>query len=85
MATVIARRIRGYEELDEEQICYWHTDAGWLLYMPGCGIGGLKLHTVTENENGTITVQPSIKITGHKDGQPTEVHGYLTNGVWSDV
>lgn len=27
-----ARRIKGYEELDESVICYWHTaDEGWLL------------------------------------------------------
>lgn len=43
--------------------------------------GNLSAHQVTEHEDGTITVSPSILITGH-DGS---WHGYLEKGVWREV
>jgi hypothetical protein len=75
-----AKRIKGMSELDDSSICYWHTTDGWLLYFPYCGAGRLSLHTVVENDDETITVTPSIRVIGHKDGQPTMRHGYLING-----
>lgn len=81
---IAALRIGGYDELNEKQFCYWHTVDGWLLYIPLCGLGCLRNHTVVENEDGTISVTPSIKVTGHNQGKPIERHGYLTNGVWTD-
>jgi hypothetical protein len=33
--------------------------------------------TITQNEEGEVTVEPSI------DGGPGSYHGYLTEGVWS--
>ena len=80
----MARRISGFENLDEAEACYWKADGVWLLYLPGCGIGKLSAHTVTEHEDGTITATPSILMTGHKDGTPAQKHGYLTRGEWSD-
>ncbi len=41
---------------------------------------GVHGHKVTEHEDGTITVSPSILITRH-DGQ---WHGYLERGVWRE-
>lgn len=38
----------------------------------------LSKHNVIEHEDGTITVSPSILITGF-DGQ---WHGYLEKGIW---
>lgn len=87
------KRISGYSELDTKSICYWRAKNGedghsgedvWLLYIPKCGLGNLKNHSVTEHEDGTITVTPSILVTGHDSGATTEVHGYLTRGVWRD-
>jgi len=77
-----AKRIKGYEDLDDQQVCYWKADGYWLIYFPGCGVGNLRNHTVQEHEDGTITVTPSILTKGHDEGQPTEVHGYLTRGEW---
>jgi hypothetical protein len=37
---------------------------------------------ITENADKTITITPSILITG-ADGKPAW-HGYLTNGVWRE-
>lgn len=88
-----AKRISGHSELDAKSICYWRAKDGldghagkdvWLLYLPGCGLGDLSNHTVTEHEDGKISVTPSILVTGHEDGKSTQVHGYLTNGVWRD-
>lgn len=45
-------------------------------------IGSLTKHNVTVNEDGTITVSPSILIT-HWNG--TTWHGYLERGVWREV
>lgn len=41
-------------------------------------IGNLGNHQVEEHEDKTISVQPSILITGWK----TSWHGYLERGVW---
>lgn len=80
-----ALRIKGFEEIDESRICYWHTADGWLLYLPKCGVGNLKLHSVNEHEDGTISATPSILVTGHDAGQTIQRHGYLTRGIWSEV
>lgn len=44
--------------------------------------GRLGKHTVVENEDGTITVSPSILVE-HWSG--VSWHGYLENGVWREV
>lgn len=77
-----AIRVNGFSDIENDKICYYKTDNGWLMYFPNCGLGNLKKHTVTEHQDGTITVTPSILITGHENGKPTQVHGYLTKGVW---
>lgn len=53
----------------------------WMGNAPGMGLGGLRMHEVTEHEDGTITVSPSILI---DDGRRTW-HGYLERGVWRRV
>jgi hypothetical protein len=40
------------------------------------------LHTIVEHEDGTITVSPSILVTGSHGKQ---WHGYLERGVWREV
>lgn len=53
----------------------------WYCYPPveGSGPGCLQRHTVIEHEDGTITVTPSILITGSPE---RSYHGWLTNGIW---
>ena len=48
--------------------------------------GSLSKHTVTEHEDGTITVSPSILITmrGPEDVEKTW-HGFLEKGIWREV
>lgn len=49
-------------------------------------LGNLKNHTVTEHEDGTITVSPSIQIMAGSHRAEREVwHGFLEKGVWRTV
>jgi len=48
----------------------------WHCKPPDAPMGSLKDHQVTEHEDGTITVSPSIHL-------PDIFHGYLRRGVWS--
>lgn len=67
--------------LDDSQICYWKQDEAWWIYLPGAGAGELRDHTVTEHDDGTITVSPSI---GFYDQSGTRFkrHGFLRRGIW---
>ena len=84
MATIQARRIEKHEDLDDTEYCYYKSDGQWYLYMPGCGLAGLRNHTVVEHDDGTITVTPSILTTGHESGKSVEKHGFLEKGIWRD-
>lgn len=57
------------------------TDGVWYGRPPGNHMGSLERHEVTEHEDGTITVAPSILI---DDGR-SQWHGYLERGVWRAV
>lgn len=46
-------------------------------------IGRLTNHEVTEHEDGTITVRPSILL--GPAAPRKKRHGYLTRGVWKEV
>lgn len=61
---------------------YMYADGRWWAYAPGVGLSDLSNHDVTEHEDGTITVSPSILVTG-SPGDPT-YHGYLVRGVWQE-
>lgn len=78
-----AKRINGFLEIKSDEISYYKK-AGlvWMFYHPDCGLGSLEDHNVTEHEDGTITVIPSILITTKHKGKKVTVHGYLTKGVW---
>jgi hypothetical protein len=57
---------------------YGIHDGKWYGKTPNGYTCGLANHQVTEHENGTITVSPSILVS-----TDVEVwHGYLINGVW---
>ena len=61
-----------------------HPNGVWYARPPGCHMGSLEGHEVTEHEDGTITVSPSILLQeGDGKGGLKEVwHGYLRRGVW---
>lgn len=85
MSSATGRRI--YPD-NEGQMWYSEGDYGknpvdnnWYCRPPKGHTGCLKEHNVTEHEDGTITVSPSILIT--EAGQSW--HGYLEKGVWREA
>lgn len=55
----------------------------WFGCTPNGHMGTLGQHDVTEHDDGTITVSPSILVTTSADGRDVEVwHGYLERGIW---
>lgn len=55
---------------------YWRDDDGmWWVRPPNSGAGTIEDHEVTEHEDGTITVEPSI--------DAGTWHGFLRRGTWS--
>jgi hypothetical protein len=57
----------------------------WNVRPPGSHLGELHPdHQVTEHEDGTITVSPSILRRGGP-GMVDEWHGYLEHGIWREV
>ncbi len=58
------------------------VQGNWMIMFPDGRLGSLKLHEVVEHDDGTITVSPSILVTG--GGIATQIHGYLERGVWRD-
>jgi hypothetical protein len=57
----------------------------WRCRTPN-GMGGLlSQHDVTEHEDETITVSPSILVDWPNRDEPKTWHGYLERGVWREV
>ena len=53
----------------------------WVMMPDGNGPGCLRnLWTITDEDDGTITVDPSIW-----DNKPEGWHGFLEHGVWREV
>ena len=69
---------------------YSKAKSFWIVCTPNGEVGVLTKHTVTEHEDGTITVSPSILIYPHKgyDEDTKQAidmpgwHGFLERGVW---
>ncbi len=73
------------KHLNDTRICYWKDEDGmWWIYLPYCGAGILSKHEVTEHEDGTITVRPSILMYVHNNEAPSQRHGYLNRGEWQE-
>lgn len=66
---------------DTGSICYWTDDGHHMLYLPSGGLGNLDQHTVTNHEDGTITVSPSILLT-RPGNREVRRHGFIRRGVW---
>ena len=58
-------------------------DGVWYARPPGFMMGCLGNHDVTEHEDGTITVSPSILFEKRNENFPGW-HGYLEKGVWRE-
>lgn len=56
----------------------------WYVRDPDGHVGSLITHRVTEHDDGTITVTPSILDDSTYDGKPGW-HGWLERGVWRSV
>lgn len=54
----------------------------WYCCTPNLNLGNLSSHDVTEHEDGTITVSPSILVS---DSDGERWHGYLERGIWREV
>ena len=65
------------------------TNTVWGYYSPdGNGMGTLMLHTVREEDDGTISIRPgdgSSNSVLHSGGaQGKSWHGYVEHGVWNE-
>lgn len=60
-----------------------YADAPRQLYFrdPAGNIGRVERHTITEHEDGTISVSPSILV--ERGAAGNNWHGHLQRGVWS--
>jgi hypothetical protein len=56
----------------------------WYATTPNGLFGNLGRHTVTEHDDMTISVSPSILVTSGHDGRAPSWHGYLERGVWRE-
>jgi hypothetical protein len=65
----------------------WDHDGKWYAVPPGTDLlAGLAKHEVTEHEDGTITVSPSIEVSGGiHSHMVSHWHGYLERGIWREA
>lgn len=69
--------------LSEEEKGKWWAKPYWMVCTPNGHVGNLANHAVTEHEDGTITVSPSIVVTG--TGGVEYWHGMLEKGVFTTL
>lgn len=63
--TIQGRRVDQYEDTPGT---FWKADGKWYGMTPNGHLAGLANHNVVEHEDGTITVAPSIKVSGYVGG-----------------
>lgn len=84
MATVAGERVHAAEPhlLKPGQYGKWAQDGCWYAVPPGTDLlAGLAKHQVTEHDDGTISVAPSILVRGGARGS---WHGFLERGIWRE-
>lgn len=59
---------------------FWNAGGHWIAVSPNGEMANLSAHQITEHEDDTITVSPSIGI--RRGGPDFTYHGYLERGVW---
>lgn len=69
-----------------EPLAWDHGDFGrdpesgtWYALTPNGALANISGHTITEHEDGSITVTPSILV---RTAEEELYHGFLTNGEW---
>lgn len=60
---------------------YWKREGVWYGMTPNGMMANLANHDVTEHEDRTISVSPSILT---RRGHASSWHGYLERGVWRE-
>lgn len=80
MSTVIGRRVEWPDGLLQPGEYAIGPDGAWYGMTPNDHLASLAKHDVTEHEDGTITVSPSIKVSEPAGAELW--HGYLERGVW---
>lgn len=63
---------------------YGKINGVWYACSPNGHTCNLKSHTVTEHDDGTITVSPSIGIR-YTDQKGWLYHGWLKRGIWTEA
>lgn len=68
--------------LNAGEYCACQFDDGRVFYAcsPDGRLANLARHVVTEHDDGTISVSPSILVRG--GGDEGEWHGFLERGFW---
>lgn len=83
---VIGYRVRGFEDpilFNPGDYGWWKRAGHWVAMTPTDDMANLASHQVTEHEDGTITVSPSILVSTSRNGVAVECwHGFLERGVW---
>lgn len=73
--------------LAEGDYGYNNITGYWQIRPPGCHAGSIPNHGITEHEDRTITVSPSILLTdfNEENGEQIQWHGYLIRGEWKEA
>lgn len=70
----------GFQLLNPGEYGCW-TNGEWYAETPNGHAANLSAHQVTEHDDDTITVSPSILVS---DGKGPVWHGFLERGVWRE-
>jgi hypothetical protein len=74
----------GFQSLSPGEYGKW-ADGEWYAETPNGHGANISGHVITEHEDGTITVTPSIAVSTSLNGKKVEVfHGWLIRGEWCD-
>ena len=76
-------RVWDYGKLTHETGWFWYCCVPDDQSEDGFMLGDLSKHNITEHEDNTISVTPSILIGQHTSKK--SYHGYLERGVWWEV
>ncbi len=80
------RRVESHDDLFDTPGSWFPVERNgvrtFLVNTPNGHVGDVSRHKVTEHEDGTITVEPSILVS---DASGQRWHGYLEHGVWREA
>ena len=80
---MIGRRIYDTDIFEAGDYGRHPEDNNWYACTPNGHLANLVKHSVTEHEDKTITVHPSILVTMKVNKQDKRLyHGHLVRGIW---